>query len=169
MLPDTYPNLGISSVISLHLYMHSSSSIKSGTHDIAVSLLAVMTPTDKLQTCYVHVFFFIFQWSCIVAVFWLLFCQPSSVVLSFVHCIICPSSSYGFWFQVSRLSGLWCLTLLSTIFQLYRDCQFYWWRKPEYSEKTADLSQVTGKLYQIRLYRVHLAMSGIRTHNWLHR
>jgi len=57
MLPDTYPNLGISSVISLHLYMHSSSSIKSGTHDIAVSLLAVMTPTDKLQTCYVHVFF----------------------------------------------------------------------------------------------------------------
>jgi hypothetical protein len=23
--------------------------------------------------------------------------------------------------------GLWCLTRLATIFQLYRDSQFYWW------------------------------------------
>ena len=45
--------------------------------------------------------------------------------------------------------GLWYLTSLSPIFHLYRGCQFYWRRKPEYPEKitrrTLSLNVVSGR------------------------
>jgi hypothetical protein len=60
--------------------------------------------------------------------------------------------------------GLWVLipitpksvTTFSTIFQ------FYQWRKPEYLEKTTNLSQVTHNLYYIKLYLLYLTISGIK-------
>ena len=83
-------------------------------------------------------------------------------VVVYSVCIYCPWEFHMYimhWVLNVEL-GLWCLTPLSTIFQLYSRGKFYWWRKLEYPEKTTELPQVTDKLYHIMLHGVHLAWAG---------
>ena len=48
------------------------------------------------------------------------------------------------------------LTPLSAIFQLYHGDQLYWWKKPEYPERTTDHGKATGKLLSLAATsRVH--------------
>ena len=75
-------------------------------------------------------------------------------VLLFILACYFNNQGYDFWQYIDWVwHGLWCWILLSTIFQLYHGGQFYWWRKPEFPEKTIDLSQVTDKIYHIIVYR----------------
>jgi hypothetical protein len=76
------------------------------------------------------------------------------------QCLVtCCSNKTDLCYMAFKSGLVWgCLRTISTIFQLYRGGQFCWCNK----------SQVTDKLDQIMLYRAHLTVSGIRTHNICH-
>ena len=88
----------------------------------------------------------------IIAVFLLNCCGWKNSCLEYGNIFVVAVTVAEIWkYQKSYINGLrfgyglglWWLTPLSTIFQLYRDGQLYWWRKRVYPEKTSDMSQVT--------------------------
>ena len=71
-------------------------------------------------------------------------------IAAFIECKIqCTAGLNEQWFPRSDHWGLWFLTSLLTIFQLYRGGQFDWWRKPE---KTRHVVSSTSHHEQIRTH-----------------
>jgi hypothetical protein len=56
-----------------------------------------------------------------------------------------------------KMLGLWSLSTLSAIFQLYRGGQSLWVGETGVPGRKTDLPQVTAKHYHTMLYRAHLA------------
>jgi hypothetical protein len=85
------------------------------------------------------------------------------------------NSNYFLWYNIGRLQLSYFLLSKWLVWLMVCKATFdtmsvIQWQSVllvgEYPEKTTDLSQATDKLHHIMLYRVHLTMNGVRTHNF---
>jgi hypothetical protein len=60
-------------------------------------------------------------------------------------------TSSDWFFDLILIFGV--LKPLSAIFQLYHGDQLWWWKKPEYPERTTGHGQATGKPYHCNMKR----------------
>ena len=67
--------------------------------------------------------------------------------------------------SLHRRLELWWLMPLTTIYSVISWQSVLLVEETGVPGETTDMSEVTDKLYHIMLYRIHLAMSRIQTHN----
>jgi hypothetical protein len=96
------------------------------------------------------------NYSLVFVIFINFFGQLKDWVGQVLFLVSCPKGQVEKYANVEACIVVVGVMPISTIFQLYRGCQFNWFRKLDY------LSQVPDKLYHIMLYQVHLAWDGFK-------
>ena len=80
----------------------------------------------------------------------------------FLFCVLCVSIfEFSYPYEYNDLA--WFMVLNATFNNI---SAIVWW-SVLLVEETTDMPQITDKLYHIMLYRVHLNMYRVRTHNFI--